>query len=122
MGPEWPEYLEPLRPDEVTQRRIRRHVLAAAEALEIRARTWFDVTASWSSVLAPLAAGLLVVFGTLAYRAAEPVAPTVVAETPVEQRELVPSLAPDAEAPPSLLIDRAEPSRDAVLTAALISR
>jgi len=118
----WPAYLEPLRPDEMTRHRIRRHVLAAAGTIETRAQSWFDVTAGWSSVLAPLAAGLLVVFGTLAYRAAgsdgeEPIAASLVGPTP----DLVPSLAPDAEAPPALLIDMAEPSRDAVLTAALLS-
>lgn len=118
----WPSYLEPLRPDEMTRHRIRRHVLAAAEALETQARSWFDVTAGWSSILAPLAAGLLVVFGTLAYRAADTDREDLLAPATVERPTgLIHSLAPDAEAPPALLIDMAEPSRDAVLAAALIS-
>ncbi len=119
----WPEYLEPLRPDEMTRHRLRRSVLAAAEALmQRRAASWFEVTAGWSSVLAPLAAGLLVVFGTLAYRASAPEGVDAVAIEPaLEPLELVPSLAPDAEAPPALLIGFEEPSRDALLAAALIT-
>ncbi len=118
----WPVYLEPLRPDEMTRHRIRRQVLAAAEAIEVQARSWFDVTAGWSSILAPLAAGLLVVFGTLAYRAVEADGADILATAPMGQpEELVSSLAPDAEAPPALLIDTDEPSRDAILAAALIS-
>ncbi|MCG8469811.1 MAG: hypothetical protein MJB57_16660 [Gemmatimonadetes bacterium] len=115
---DWPRYLEPLRPDEVTAQRMRRRILDAAGAL--RARSWFDVTAGWSSLLAPLAAGVLVVFGALAYRAADRDEPIPVA-TNEPSGELVPSLAPDAEAPPALLIDAVDPSRDAVLTAALVT-
>ena len=119
----WPEYLEPLRPDEMTRHRLRRSVLAAAGAMmERRTASWFEVTAGWSSVLAPLAAGLLVVFGTLAYRAsALRDVDTVAIEPAPDPIELVPSLAPDAEAPPALLIGFAEPSSDALLAAALIT-
>ncbi len=120
--PKWLEYLEPLRPDEMTGHRLRRGIVTAAEALmERHAPSWFEVTAGWSSVLAPLAAGLLIVFATLAYRASAPDVVDAVAIEPPEPLELVPSLAPDAEAPPALLIDFAEPSRDAVLAAALIT-
>ena len=121
--PRWPAYLEPLRPDAVTAHRIRRGILTAAEALiQARARSWFEITAGWSAALAPLAAGVLVVFGTLAYRAAVPVdhsSPVAAAELE-SPPELVRSLAPDAVAPPALLIDMAEPTRDALLAAALI--
>lgn len=121
-GPAWAEYLEPLRPDELTRRRLRRGVMAAAEALfERRPLSWLDVTASWSAALAPLAAGLLVAAGVLLYRISLPDAPALAADVDPEPVGLVRSLAPDAEAPPALLIDLAEPSRDAVLTAALIN-
>ena len=120
---EWPEYLEPLRPDEMTRHRIQKRVMASAEALrDRRMRTWFDVTAGWSVILAPIAAGLLVVFGTLAYRTSAPTNNEYLALDPApESVELLPSLAPDAERLPTLLIDAVEPSRDAVLAAALIA-
>ncbi|MYA32361.1 MAG: hypothetical protein F4164_13300 [Gemmatimonadales bacterium] len=121
-GPAWAAYLEPLRPDELTRRRLRRNVMAAAEALlERRPLSWLDVTASWSAALAPLAAGLLVAAGVLLYRISVPDAPEFAADPDVAPVGLVRALAPDAEAPPELLIDLAEPSRDAVLTAALVS-
>ena len=121
-GPAWAEYLEPLRPDELTRRRLRRGVMAAAEALlERRPLSWLDVTAGWSVALAPLAAGLVVAAGVLLYRLSVPAAPDFAGDSNAEPTGLIHSLAPDAEAPPHLLIDFVEPSRDAVLTAALIS-
>lgn len=121
-SPAWPEYLEPLRPDQLTRRRLHRNVRAAAAALlERRPLSWIDITASWSAALTPVAAGLLVAAGVLVYRVSDAAAPRVAAEAEPEPVELVRSLAPDAEAPPALLIDLADPSRDAVLTAALIT-
>lgn len=120
----WPEYLEPLRPDQLTRRRVHRNVLAAAEALLTRRPlSWIDITASWSAALTPIAAGLLVAAGVMIYRLSGPVVPQVAAEedAPSEPVGLVRSLAPDVEAPPALLIDLREPSRDAVLTAALVT-
>lgn len=120
--PAWPEYLEPLRPDQMTRLRLRRNVRTAAAALlERPPLSWIDVTAGWSAALTPIAAGLLVAAGVLIYRLSEPAGPQVAAEAETEAVGLVRSLAPDAEAPPALLIDLAEPSRDAVLTAALIT-
>ncbi len=122
---QWPAWLEPLRPDDITRRRLHRAVMDTAESM-LRTRTWLEVASRWSSVLAPLAAGLAVAFGTLAYRAARPEpGPDVAARTPTVATapvELGPFLAPDAEGPPALLIDVAEPSRESVLTAALVSR
>ena len=120
----WPAYLEPLRPDQITRRRLRRNVVAAAEALlERRPLSWIDITASWSAALTPVAAGLIVAAGVLVYRLSGPATPrlAVEAEAETEAVGLVRTLAPDAEAPPELLIDFLEPSRDAVLTAALIT-
>jgi hypothetical protein len=119
----WPEHLEPLRPDDMTQYRIRKRVMASAERLKNkRIGTWFDVTARWSVMLAPVAAGLLVVFGILAYRTAAPTSEERIVLDPTPASvDLLPSLAPDAEQLPMLLIDTAEPSRNAVLAAALIT-
>ena len=120
---EWPAYLEPLRPDEITCHRMRKGVLGAAEALlATRTRSWFDVTATWSSVLAPLAAGLLVVFGALAYRASARTADSEIAiESASAPVGLVSSLAPDAQALPALLTNIDDPSRDDMLAALLIA-
>lgn len=126
--PGWPQWLEPLRPDELTRRRLHKRVMAAAEGmLWVRDRTWQDVTARWSSVLTPLAAGLAVACGMLAYRisAAPPPEAAAIAQvvpSTVESEEIHPLLGPDAEAPPTLLIDASELDREAVLTAALVSR
>lgn len=117
----WPEYLEPLRPDEVTHHRLRRQITQAAETLlAIRTRSWYEVTATWSAVLAPVAATLLIVFGALAYRASAGPEPEQLAAEPADQRELLHSLA-DTDSPPALLIGAEEPSRDAILSAALVS-
>lgn len=117
----WPEYLEPLRPDEVTHHRLKRQITQAAETLlALRTRSWYEVTATWSAVLAPVAATLLIVFGALAYRTSAGTEPEQLAAEPADQRELLHSLA-DTESPPALLIDADEPSRDAILSAALVS-
>jgi len=123
---EWPEWCEPLRPDELTRRRLHKRVMAAAEdMLRIPDGTWQDVTARWSSALMPIAAGLAVAFGMLAYRISaspDPAEVAQVAPPTVETEEIHPLLGPDAEAPPSLLIDTSELNREAVLMAALVSR
>ena len=125
-GPEWPAWAEPLRPDELTRRRLHKRVMAAAESmLRIPVRTWQDETARWSAVLTPVAAGLAVAFGMLAYRAsaALPTASVAAGEPPtVETIEIRPVFGMDVEAPPVLLIDTSELNREAVLSAALVSR
>lgn len=127
---DWPEWLETLRPDEVTRRRLHNRVMATAETmLRIPERTWRDVTAGWSSVLTPLAAGLAVAFGVLAYRASiGPTADVVAAadqaseNVSLESHEIQPLLGPDDAGPPTLLIVEDELNREAVLRAALVSR
>lgn len=122
---EWPSWLEPLRPDEVTRRRLHNRVMATAETvMRLPERTWHEITAGWSSVLTPLAAGLAVAFGVLAYRASvEPSAEALAASEPasVESHEFQPLLGDETTAPPALLIDEDELSPEAVLRAVLVS-
>lgn len=123
----WPEWLEPLRPDELARRRLHKNIMSAAGDILRAERTWQDVSASWSAFLTPLAAGLAVAFGTLAYRASMPNPETVAAGAPAQessvvQSEITPLLGADAEAPPALLIDGTEVNREAVFRAALVSR
>jgi len=68
-----------------------------------------------------VAGGRLGAAGVVLDRIAVPDAGGLAADPDSVPVGLVRSLAPDAEAPPALLIDLAEPSRDAVLTAALIN-
>ncbi|MDH3732738.1 MAG: hypothetical protein OEU54_04355 [Gemmatimonadota bacterium] len=121
----WPAWLEALRPDEVTRQRLHNRVMTTAETmLRLPERTWSDVTAGWSSVLTPLAAGLAVAFGVLAYRASiDPEIESMAATEPasIERDEIQPLLGSEDTAPPALLIDEDELNGDAVLRAALVS-
>lgn len=126
---QWPSWLEALRPDEVTKRRLHKQVMARAESMLRPDRSWSEVTAGWSSVLTPLAAGLAVAFGMLAYRASiatpgDSIATANVAaeELTLEAHEIQPLLGPDDAAPPALLIEENELNREAVLLAAFGSR
>lgn len=67
----FPEWLEPLRPDEMTRQRLRRAILAEAETLLAKRRRggWFEVASGWATLLAPTAAGVALLFAALAYRA-----------------------------------------------------
>ncbi len=114
--PEWPAWLEPLRPDEVARTRVRRSILATAGPILHASRAgWSDVAARWATLLAPAAAGLAIVFAGLAYRASMP--ERVVAETPATIEELFgPS---DVEGPPSFLTSVSEPEAEHVLTAVI---
>lgn len=126
--PSWPSWLEPLRPDDLTRRRIQAAIMAHAERI-LPGRSWYELTSRWSTVLAPLAAGLAVAFGTMAYRASAGDPPSIATGDArvVDGRELDsgvlgPFLTPDIDGPPSLLIDVAEPSRESLLAAVLVSR
>lgn len=64
---DWPDWLEPLRPDEVTSARLRRSVAEAARPLlEARREDWWDVASGWAGLLTPVAAMLVLVFAGLA--------------------------------------------------------
>jgi hypothetical protein len=103
--------------------------MARAEAtLRLPERTWRDVTAGWSSILTPIAAGLAVAFGVLAYRASIGTEVEIAATGPsdevvtVDSHEIQPLLGPDDAGPPALLIEENELNREAVFRAALVSR
>lgn len=66
-APEWPAWLETLRPDPLTRERLRRSVLdAAAPLLRARQVTWWEVASDWASLLTPVAAAAAVLFVGLA--------------------------------------------------------
>lgn len=111
----WPSWLEPLRADEMSRRRLRKAVLSAATPI-LRARewSWEDVVARWASALAPVAAALAILFAGLAYRAARPEV-----EARVEPFEIDLLLQPFADGPPAILTSTLEPSIEGILTATI---
>lgn len=114
----WPAWLEPLRPDEVSRRRLRRAVfLAATPILRAREWSWQDDVARWTSVLAPVAAAIAILFAGLAYRAARPEAPE--AEARVEVFEIDPVLQPLADGPPAMFTSTLEPDMEEILAATI---
>jgi len=80
---EWPTWLAPLRPDEVTRSRMRQVITDSASPLlaASRSRAWEDVAARWSTLLAPAAAAVAIAFGGLAYSASSP-SPVALAPEP----------------------------------------
>lgn len=65
----WPEWMESLRPDEITSARLRRSIMqAAAPLLEERREDVWDIASRWAGLLTPVAAVLALVFGGLAMR------------------------------------------------------
>ncbi len=111
----WPTWLEPLRPDEMSRRRLRNAVLSAASPI-LRARewSWQDDVARWTSVLAPVAAAVAILFAGLAYRAARPETQAL-----VEPLEIDPVLQPLADGPPAMLTSTLEPSVEEILAATI---
>lgn len=111
----WPGWLATLRPDEVARARMRRAILVAAAPLLAARRpaSWWDVAAGWSGLAAPIAAAIALLFAWLAYDAGPP---RPGPETFEMEALVQPSL---QAAPPALLLDQSEPSRDGVLEATL---
>lgn len=66
---QWPEWMESLRPDEMTSARLKRSISSAAAPLlaERREDLW-DIASRWAGLLTPVAAVLALVFGGLAMR------------------------------------------------------
>ena len=83
---DWPEWLEGLRPDDLTSARLRSSIVqAGAPLLEARRDDWWDVASRWAGLLTPVAAVLVLVFGGLVLRgemAGEPLALTAVEPAP----------------------------------------
>ncbi len=115
----WPVWLEPLRPDPASRTRMRRRILAAAAPLLAGRHplAWWEVAADWSSVAVPIAASIALLFGWIAYTSSTPAAASTPEPERIEIEALVQPQAPAS--PPALLIDRTEPSSDALLAATL---
>lgn len=116
----WPEWLEPLRPDDLARARMRKGVeRAAAPMLRRRRRTavW-DRAGTLARMVAPLAAIALVVFAWVAREASRPAETLQQAdvERPVQVEELVRAR---NGAPPTVLTSASAPSADLVLQATL---
>lgn len=95
----WPEWLEPLRPDDVSRQRMLRAIMDRARPiLERREPDWFDVAAGWATILAPIAAVITLVFIGVALQALQP---TTVADRtePAADLEYVLQVATMYEAP-----------------------
>lgn len=109
------DWLDALRPDQVTRARLRAAILERAAPLleERREAGWLGVAAGWSGRLAPVAAVAALFFGWLAYDAGQR-APR--SASSVQAEELV---RPGEQAPPELLTAGEAPSVDRVLAAAL---
>ena len=68
-----PRWLDTLRPDDVTVRRLRRAIVDAAHPLLAGKRdSWWDVASSWATLLTPVAAALTLIFAGLAIRQGVP--------------------------------------------------
>lgn len=124
-APSWPSWLETLRPDTLSRRRIRRIVLARARPLlrERRPAGAWEVTAGWADVLVPVTAVASVLFVVLALRADRPPTTATVAaggsaEEPVRIEELLAE--PSGTEPPSLLTRSEQPDLDGILEAAIL--
>ena len=64
---------EVLLPDEVTEARMRRSIVEAAQPLLGNRRdTWWDVASDWATLLTPIAAALTLIFAGLALRESIP--------------------------------------------------
>lgn len=120
----WPGWLEPLRPDALTRRRIRRDVMERARPLLAArrpARAW-EVAAGWADVLVPVAAVASVLFTVLALQIGErAIGPSPRAGAADGQGVRIEELLadPTSSEPPPLLTRRDQPDLDGVLEAAI---
>lgn len=110
----WPEWLEPLRPDDVARARILRAVRARAGdelARRRRSATW-DAAERFARRLVPLAAAAVLVFGWLALRAR----PEPEEARPVAVEQLLEP--PAGEGPPAFLVSASAPRAEHAYRAA----
>lgn len=122
----WPDWLEPLRPDDLTRARMRRAILARAARLlgsesvlvAEGPASWQDVAAGWSRMLLPIAAVLLLFFAGLAYQAGTgPERVAVADDFGFSLEELARQSDPQGSL--ELLTATDEPTADRVLTAVI---
>lgn len=115
----WPEWMEPLRPDDLARQRLRSGILREAiPLLEMRkADAWWGL-AAWASRLVPVAAAAALLFAWLATTAA-PNRPLETSRTATTDDTMELIVGPSGSAPPSVLTAENAPSPDAVLTAAV---
>lgn len=110
----WPEWLEPLRPDDVARARMLRAVRGRAERELARRRrhaTW-DTAERFARRLTPLAAAAVLVFGWLALRAR----PEPDVSRPVAVEQLLEP--PSGEGPPAFLVSASAPRAEHAYRAA----
>ena len=110
----WPEWLEALRPDEVTRHRLRRAIFReAGPVLAARRESWADAVSEWATILSPIAAAVTLVFAGLALKqAAEPIE---VADN-TAPAPLVEDLIPADEGLPAAFAGDSVPNLNVVMT------
>lgn len=94
----WPGWLDALRPDELTTRRMRQAILdEALPLLRARRDSWYEAVADWATILSPVAAAVTLIFAGLALRQAgsadaqQTVASAPALEELIRPDELLPS-------------------------------
>lgn len=94
----WPQWLEPLRPDDLSSHRMLGEIMRRARPmLERREPDWLGVAAGWATMLVPVAAIITLVFVGIAIQASGPSA-AADGSAPVAADETAPAqLVADAE-------------------------
>lgn len=108
---DWPDWLEPLRPEPSCRRRLRHGIASAAreELVGRSRRAVVEVAARWTRQILPVAAAVTLAFVWAAGRGG----PRPDGVQRIREEQLV---RPDsAEALPGILVNRPEPSADRVL-------
>lgn len=125
-GSGWPRWLEPLRPDPLSRRRIRQNVMERARPLlagRRPERAW-EVAAGWADVLVPVAAVASVLFLVVAQQSGGgALGPAASVETAERQGVRIEELLadPGQTEPPTLLTRSTQPDLDGLLEAAIYS-
>lgn len=120
----WPEWIEPLRPDDLARRRLHEAVMERARPIlaEYRPAAAWEVAAGWADVLVPVAAVASVLFTVLALQTGDGAVgpasgPLADERQGVRIEELLAE--PTGTEPPALLTRRNRPDLDGVLEATL---
>ena len=112
----WPEWLEPLRPDDVARARVRSRVLARAEPelARRRRRAVWEAADLLGRRLTPFAAAAALLFGWLAFQASPEPEPS---RTVAVEEMLRP---PSGEGPPAFLVSASGPATEHAVEATLV--